>query len=121
MSEKASAYLKLGSKQRDMMNALRDSGPFEDGLAACRLAVVLSLMCGGKELPLEEAHNVYNRGTFDDEDNALATAVADLTGTDVADVYPKMSRMANWGVTAIHEALRGDDISIHKLLADIQK
>lgn len=119
MSENASAFLKLGAEQRDMRDQLRDLGPFNDGLAACRLAVVLSLLSGGEELPLEGAQNVYNKGTFDDEEGSLAAAVMELTGVAPADVYPKMSRMANWGVTQLHSALRGENLSIMRLVSKL--
>ena len=122
MSESGSSFLKLGEKQREMMHELRgESGPFNDGLAACRLAVVMSIMCDFEESALEGAQNVYNAGTFDDADGTLAICVMELSGVPEGEVWGKLSRMANWGIVKLYEALRDDDISFRKLVADLER
>lgn len=119
MSESGSSFLKLGESQRDMMHKLRgESGPFKDGLAACRLAVVLSIKSDFAELPLEGAQNVYNAGTFDDADGTISISVMELSGVADSEVWAKLSRMANWGIVRLHEAMRDGDISFRRLLTD---
>jgi hypothetical protein len=117
MNEGGSNSLRLGAQQRDMLRRLKEDGPFNEMLDACRLAVVLSVVSGFKEIPLDDPITIFNQGSFD-ASATLATAVMELCGESESEIYPRLSRMANWGVTELDRELRGDDISFRKFIGD---